>query len=127
MKISSMCPWLALLAPVAMAVMAFSSAAHEDCGAQSSQIEMNACFGRDLQRADSRLNGAYAKRLDGMRDDPGGARLLRDAERAWMDFRDKNCAFLAHGEEGGSVYSTMLATCRITMTEARTKEIQAQN
>jgi uncharacterized protein YecT (DUF1311 family) len=104
-----------------------SAAAREDCGAQQNQTEMNACYGRELDRADDRLNAAYKKRLDGMRDDPDGIRLLREAERAWLDFREKNCTVQAHGEEGGSIYSTMVATCRITMAEARTKEIQTDN
>lgn len=104
-----------------------SAAAREGCGAQQNQTEMNACYSRELDRADDRLNAAYKKRLDGMRDDPDGVRLLREAERAWVDFREKNCVYQAHGEEGGSVYSTMVATCRITMTEARTKEIQTDN
>ena len=99
----------------------------EDCGAQQNQTEMNACFGRDMNRADGALNAAYAKRIQGMRDDPDGVKLLRAAERAWVDFRERNCVFRAHGEEGGSVYLTMVATCRIKMTEDRTKEIQADN
>jgi uncharacterized protein YecT (DUF1311 family) len=110
------------------AIAAPSSAPpREDCGAQQNQTEMNACYGRELDRADDRLNAAYRKRLDGMRDDPDGVRLLREAERAWVDFREQNCVFQAHGDEGGSVYSTMVATCRITMTEARIKEIQIDN
>jgi uncharacterized protein YecT (DUF1311 family) len=99
----------------------------EDCGAQQNQTEMTACFGRDLQRADDRLNAAYAKRLDGMRDDPDGLKLLRAAERSWVEFREKTCVFQAHGEEGGSVYPTIVATCRIKMTEERIKDIQPDN
>jgi uncharacterized protein YecT (DUF1311 family) len=127
MKPSTIMVVLALFVCTPVLAASPSAPPREDCGAQQNQTEMNACFGRDVQRADDRLNAAYTKRLDAMRDDPDGIKLLRAAERAWVDFREKNCAFQAHGEEGGSVYATMVATCRIAMTEARTKEVQADN
>ncbi len=88
---------------------------------------MNICYGRELDRANVRLNAAYAKVLKGMSDDPKGVELLRSAERAWVDFREKNCSYQAHGEEGGSLYPTMVATCEIKMTDLRTKEIAEGN
>jgi uncharacterized protein YecT (DUF1311 family) len=123
MRFSAAIVSLALL----VSTPALAGPAKEDCGAQTNQTEMTACFNRDLDRANKKLNGVYEKRLEDMRDDPDGIKLLRAAERAWVDFRDRNCAAQAHGEEGGSVYATMVATCQIAMTDARTKEIQLQN
>jgi uncharacterized protein YecT (DUF1311 family) len=99
----------------------------EDCGAQQIQPEMNACYGRELDRANADLNGAYAGVIKGLSDDPKGVGLLRAAERAWVDFREKSCAFQARAEEGGSLYPTIVETCEIKMTQARTKEIEAGN
>ena len=93
----------------------------------SNQPDMNACFGRALDRANARLNAAYAKAIKDDADDAKGVELLRAAERAWLDFRDRSCAYQAHDDEGGSIYPTTLATCEITMTDARTKELQAPN
>jgi uncharacterized protein YecT (DUF1311 family) len=101
--------------------------AKEDCGAITAQQEMNACFGRAFERADAQLNVVYATVLKGASDDAKGIALLRAAQRAWVDFRNKNCDWQAHGEEGGSVYPTEVATCEIRMTEARIRELQASN
>jgi uncharacterized protein YecT (DUF1311 family) len=98
--------------------------AKEDCGAITAQQEMNACFGRAFDRADAQLNVVYAAVLKGMNDDAKGVALLRTAQRAWVEFRNGNCAWQAHGEEGGSLYPTAVATCEIKMTEARTGELQ---
>jgi uncharacterized protein YecT (DUF1311 family) len=125
MKTSMLIVALAAVASTPSVAGLSAAPAREDCGAQQNQTEMNACFERDLQRADDRLNAAYARRIEGMRDDPDGVKLLRAAERSWVDFREKNCIFQAHGEEGGSVYPTIVATCRIKMSAERTKDIQS--
>ncbi|MGD0192447.1 MAG: lysozyme inhibitor LprI family protein [Rhizomicrobium sp.] len=115
-----------LIALVSVGTMAMAASPEEDCGSLPQQA-MNACFGRAAARADARLNVVYAIELKGMSDDAKGIALLRAAQRAWVDFRDKNCEWQAHGEEGGSLYPTEFSTCEIKMTEARTRELQGSN
>ena len=76
-------------------------------------------------RTDAALNTAYAKVLKSNSDDAKGIALLRAAEHAWIDFRDKDCAFETHSDEGGSIYRTVLAACQIRVTKARIKELQS--
>ncbi|TIP39744.1 MAG: DUF1311 domain-containing protein, partial [Mesorhizobium sp.] len=51
---------------------------------------------------------------------------LRDAQRAWIPFRDKECAFRTQPYADGSVYSTLVETCKAELTKARLAQLQHQ-
>ena len=50
---------------------------------------------------------------------------LRDAERAWIKFRDAQCAYVAAGE--GSIARVEAAECLRSMTEKRARELGGAN
>ena len=97
----------------------------EECGAKSSQSEMNACFAQILQSVDAELNREYAKLMDRLKD-AAAQNLLRDAERAWLAYRDKHCAFVSSAAEGGRVRPSINALCVADLTKERTKQLDDQ-
>jgi len=78
----------------------------------------------DLQKADAELNASYRQIRERLKGDAAKTDLLAKAERAWVAFRDAECAFAASGVEGGSVQPTVLAGCRADLTQKRVEELK---
>lgn len=56
---------------------------------------------------------------------PPARRLgLRAAQRAWLGFRDAECAFRRSADEGGTDAVLIANTCRIELTIARSEELR---
>lgn len=108
---------LAILIPLGIAGAA---AADEDCGNFNTQSEMNDCAAKNYRAADAALGSIYKKVVARLKDDPDGLKLLKDAERAWIAFRDAECSFASSGVEGGSIQPMIEAECFQAQTEART-------
>ncbi len=51
--------------------------------------------------------------------------LGQAAERAWIAFRDAECAFSASGGEGGSAYPMTVSMCAAHLTTARTEQLSS--
>ncbi|MGH6636322.1 MAG: lysozyme inhibitor LprI family protein [Gammaproteobacteria bacterium] len=72
------------------------------------QLEMNTNACAEYKRADEKLNAVYQQVLREHKDDPLLAAKLKEAQRAWLKFRDAELAaiFPASNEqtEYGSVY-----------------------
>ena len=78
---------------------------------------MEMCLQRELAVWDSLLNRYYA---DMMRQLDGTAKTaLRDAQRAWIAFRDAACAFPPAVYEGGSIGRPLAAQCLMEETARR--------
>lgn len=88
------------------------------------QQELGACLADILIESDARLNAVY-KDLRGAIMEISKERgvLLRDAQRAWIDYRDTNCAWLAPY----SAYSpeVIRVVCHIEMTNLRKDNFSA--
>lgn len=95
------------------------------CDAAATQAEMTACYGDAFKAADKALNATYRKIEGRLGDDPDTRKLLVAAERAWIAFRDAECAFSASGAEGGSIYPMTLSICLTDLTTARTDQLAA--
>ncbi len=104
-----------------------------DCSAPEIQMEMTYCAEKAWEAADGDLNHAYgiARRymanLDAdLPDDlKGAADTLRDAQRAWIAFRDKACEAEAYQARGGSMEPMLIYICFERMTRQRTEELRA--
>ncbi len=83
---------------------------------------MNACAGAAYKKADGQLDAVY-KQVAARLERPGQERL-RDAQRAWISFRDKQCVFMSGGSDGGSVAVMTQAACLASETEARTQALK---
>lgn len=99
-------------------------AATIDCAAAKTQADLATCTTANAASADAGLNAVY-KELAG-RLAPADLKRLREAQRAWIPFRDKECAFRTQPYAGGSVYATLVETCRQDLTKARLAQLQHQ-
>ncbi len=90
------------------------------CGG-GTQAELDGCAEARRVAADARLNEAYARvaaRLGGA-EDQRQRDAFRDAERAWIGFRDAECRFEGAPSYGGSMHSMELAECAARLSDAR--------
>ncbi|MFW8615899.1 MULTISPECIES: lysozyme inhibitor LprI family protein [Mesorhizobium] len=98
------------LAACLVLLAAASVARAQECDrSDDSQQMMNICAGEDYQAADARLNTAYQNLTSS--DDANGKRLLQVAQRAWITFRDAECAHSTAASEGGSIHSMEVSQC----------------
>lgn len=119
-------------------LLASSGVAHAlDCKDPQSNYDMKYCAAEDLKKADAELNVAYKKALDearkwyqstkgspGNETMPDSEAVLRDAQRAWVSFRDANCKYQYQIYYGGTHAPLAHALCMVDMTRARTKELR---
>jgi uncharacterized protein YecT (DUF1311 family) len=93
------------------------------CERPDTQAEMNACAARDFNAADRALNQEYARLVASIHD-TGRRDRLRAAERAWIAYRDAQCAFEASAMEGGTAAPLLFSGCAAQLTRERTKELR---
>jgi uncharacterized protein YecT (DUF1311 family) len=86
------------------------------------QGQLNATAAQDLQRADAALNTQYRATLNGL--SAPSRTLLRDAQRAWIGFRDQQCRYEASAVAGGSAQPMVRSGCLERMTRERTAELR---
>ena len=77
--------------------------------------------------ADAELNRYYTAAMDRLKEqDWDQARTeLRDAQRAWIKYRDAECGAVFTYWYPGSIARTMAADCSDRLTRARTRSIWA--
>jgi uncharacterized protein YecT (DUF1311 family) len=96
------------------------NSAVEKCEAEAqTQSEINDCAAKDARAADERLNRAY-RNMMGNVDAEDKAKLVA-AQRAWIAFRDADCAFWSSG--GGSIAPWSYSSCIADHSRARAKEL----
>jgi uncharacterized protein YecT (DUF1311 family) len=103
---------------LALAFASTAAAEASDCASPTSQAAMNACSNQVAKKSDAALNRAYGdvkSRLG-----PAGQLRLRDAQRAWLAFRYKECMFESSGPDGGSVAPMVADNCFTFLTDQRT-------
>jgi uncharacterized protein YecT (DUF1311 family) len=96
----------------------------KDCGRDTVQMEMNECANDNAQAADDALNRIYATVM-AQQTDRASKDQLKDVERAWIAYRDKECAWeVGPQEEGGSIWPMEMANCVEQKTAARLHEMK---
>ncbi len=96
-----------------------------DCANASDQATLDECAGKDFDAADKKLNEAYKQIVERLKDNAGSKKLLVDAQRAWVSFRDAECAFQGGpAETAGSVRPMVVANCQAGLTNLRLKDLQ---
>jgi len=118
--------WLAALGFIAIAVI--RSAHADDCGEAPDQTSMNECAAKEFVRADAELNVLYQRiigRLSGDADRAEIRKALVAAQRAWVAFRDAECAFVGSSTIGGTINPTIVASCRAAVTNKRIDDFKA--
>lgn len=102
-----------------------------DCANAVTQMEMNQCAYDDWEAADTDLNAAYKRALtllkgwdaDLPKAEQGGAAALKEAQRAWITFRDKACEVEGYAMKGGSAEPLLVYGCMRQLTEDRTAQL----
>lgn len=113
---------IAALAILAALMFAPASAEDDsDSNCISGQSNMDACSSPIYTVADAKLNLAY-RALREVLSAPERIKL-RDAERAWIAYRDKECEFEAMGSVGGTDHPHEVARCLADRTNTRLAEL----
>ena len=94
------------------------------CANPLSQVDMNQCAGKAYRDADAIMNQVYRK-LVSMLDEDEKAQL-KEAQLAWLKYRDTNCEFVADQYKSGSIRPLIHATCLGDVTKRRTTELKTQ-
>ena len=86
------------------------------------QLELNMQAQKEAEKSDAALNAAY-KELLGLLD-AEATEKLRVSQRAWVKFRDGECAFEADLYRGGSMAPMIYSSCFKSLTDARTLQLK---
>jgi uncharacterized protein YecT (DUF1311 family) len=106
-----------------------------DCGNAMTQMEMTYCAEQDFAEADQQLNAQYKLTRDAMKDwdseadglDLGSAaNALLASQRAWLAFRDAQCAFHGYQARGGTMEPMLIYGCQAELTRQRTQQLKEQ-
>lgn len=85
----------------------------------TTQADMNACAAKSYRVADAELNQLYAEVEKRLANDPDGKKKFIAAQRAWIAFRDSECAFVTFRDSGGTIGPMAFALCREDLTSRR--------
>ncbi|WP_027059166.1 lysozyme inhibitor LprI family protein [Mesorhizobium loti] len=115
----------AILLSACLVLLAGASLARaQECDrSDDGQQMMNICAGEDYQAADARLNKAYQNLISS--DDADGKALMQAAQRAWISFRDAECAHTTAASAGGSIHAMEVSQCLTRLTNERIKQLAA--
>lgn len=96
----------------------------DPCANPQSQAEMNQCAANDYIAADTVLNQVYQKLVAKLDEDEKAQ--LKEAQNAWLKYRDTNCDFVADQFKGGTMRPMIYAGCLADVTKKRTSELRTQ-
>ena len=100
----------------------FEIAQKVNCSSPQTTYEMRVCAGQSYEKADRKLNQVYQQ----LKPKLGRTQQNRlvTAQRAWIQFRDKSCAFEGAFAEGGTLEPVLKTSCLSKVTEQRVKDLQ---
>jgi uncharacterized protein YecT (DUF1311 family) len=90
---------------------------------EGTQMQLGQCAQADYYAADMEMSALYVQKMAILRE-PAHTRL-RDAQRAWISFRDKSCLYeVGTAEESGTVWGMEVSMCKTAHTRQRIKELK---
>jgi uncharacterized protein YecT (DUF1311 family) len=98
--------------------------AQTDCNNPQTQAQMNYCASLSAKDSDKKLNQVY-RQLQSSLSDAQQKKRLTEAQRAWLKFREAQCAFEQGVYSGGSIAPTIYYSCLTEVTKQRTKQLQS--
>jgi len=126
-------PWAAAAVLMLPCVDARALTPLEECyQSASDRQQVRACLERMTKQASDALAEAFfaargeMEKLDRATGRPAAAAALETSERAFRDFRDRNCAWVAASLSAGTGASDVKLDCEIRMDRARADELRAQ-
>ena len=94
------------------------------CSDLDTQTEMNICAGKEYKAADASLNRMYQQLVKML--EPEEKSKLKEAQTAWIKYRDTNCEFVADQYKGGTIRPMIYGLCLADVTRNRTAELKTQ-
>lgn len=82
-----------------------------------STVGQVACYDRETEVWDAKLNALYRKLMAGVSAEKAAA--LRESERSWIEARKQTCSFYSVFYEGGTMALPMAAACNTRQTGER--------
>jgi uncharacterized protein YecT (DUF1311 family) len=113
-------PCIAVWVSVAVSLAAAQSL-NEPCAGMTT-AEMRNCLNQRYKQADAALNQVYQQLMPQL--SKTRQIKLREAQQAWVLFRDKNAAFVASATEGGTMQPLLSLSALTSMTEKRVAELK---
>ena len=114
-----------------------ASASQSQCDNAGGDLEIAQCWTHAFEQSDNELNRAWPEVLKAAIDadnafsaedharHPAAAADLRSAQRAWLKYRDSECALESDYAQGGSLQPIISGRCLTELTRARTKQLRA--
>ena len=98
--------------------------AQGECSQPGTEAQFSSCVAQVLRSEDARLNAVYRQAMATAKGrDAAQAEKLRDAQRAWISFRDAHCAWVTDAYRGGSRMGAVQDACLALLTRQRIGEI----
>lgn len=114
-------PYLAVWVSLAVSLGA-ERPANDPCAEAMTTVEMRECLNKRYKQVDDALNHLYQQLLSQL--SKTRQTKLREAQQAWMLFRDKSAAFVASETEGGTMQPLVSLSVLVSMTERRVVELK---
>lgn len=93
-----------------------------NCNNPQTTLEMRMCANESYGKADDKLNQVYQQLKPKL--PASHQKKLVAAQLAWIQFRDKNCAFEGAFAEGGTLQPVLELNCLADVTEQRVKDLE---
>lgn len=94
----------------------------DSCDNAQTQTELNTCTLAQYEASDKELNTVYNKYRAKL--DNNQKTMLKDAQLAWIKYKELSCSFETYGLKGGSAYAMILNQCLAKKTQHRTEELR---
>ena len=118
-----------------MMAVALLAAQEPDCRTAETQADLNRCAYLEFEAADRELNQLWPQIIASARaadteinrehdQAPTSEQALRNAQRAWITFRDEHCTYEGHEARGGSMETMLYEGCRATLTRQRIEQLR---
>ena len=118
------------LAAISLVLLNTTASAKDDthinreCDNGAPMLEINQCASFKFAEADAEMNELYKEKLATAKS-AASKKRLRDAQRAWLTFRDKACLYEAKPEkESGSIWPFHQFGCMEFYTRRRILDFQ---
>lgn len=98
-----------------------SFAGIEKCSNLPNQNALNSCSSSVLNSANQKINTVYANYMKELNSTE--KLQLKEAQRAWIQYKEKDCQFQSSPVLKGSLYPFVHNACLVEKTETRTKEL----
>jgi len=114
---------MAIAAGVTALVVTAANTRDDPRTSEKTQTDMNRNYDHELEVADAELDKVYKDAMT-QASSARAKNALRNAEGAWIKYRDSECKLETLGASGDSVYPVVATICLTIKIRARTQELQ---